>query len=763
MQPINVSIKYRPVKIGWCIRSGSHEDYRKALKQTHTLWGGNFNPVIPIDNFEFATNLTRIFRVDILLPVSEDPEVLDFINKFPHLCNPLISNRLFDTNVKGLKIPRFLDIFQCVQRLSEEKYKNNSHLQLIHYNWSHTDPLNDILLATFGNLPSKEELGADWSQLIEEKLTAQVIEITPQNSLPTCTANNELTLNQLSGLDLKEHYCINNPWRYHGFYIGEINNLEDLVNFWNLRAAGISLMFYDPAHQNRLEKRKKSYIQILEKYMDHLLNNFAGIWHRKETTCSYTQDWNKKNRYCPVDNLFWDGNHIQVSYMYISENSTLGFLTDSNDRSKRLTIQLPEKPIINNFDTQSQYLFTSIEPQKLYDDSRKTLSTPYLPELNRFYDKYFSIELSRSRVEPQGIGQIIKSFQDSLTLKFLDTTKLISEIFSHVSITATISKPGQISQQLIQQMGGLQTCRVFKVEGLRKIIKQFSPYKSFTWSNATQIINNHNFERYNDLYLHGKMISKDDILKVLLERNLLMAGISVQCPNCCLDFWTPIEDVKSHLICEYCRQQFNVTPLLKQYGQWKFRCSGLLAGNDNQHGSIPVILTIQQLEQAIGWGDILYSPSMNLRGDNIPDCESDFVILLNKKTNTNKLELVIGECKSEGGEIDENDIQKLNAIAKAFPAKKFNIYILFSKLCAYTPEELEIISTLNDPSNKKVIIFSTSELEVCTRVSASIYSSLLKDYKQPAPLYAGSFEKMAEITQKFILDNKQKGYPPAES
>jgi len=32
-----------------------------------------------------------------------------------------------------------------------------------------------------------------------------------------------------------------------GFYVGSTSDLTDLINFWNLRAANIDLVFYDPA------------------------------------------------------------------------------------------------------------------------------------------------------------------------------------------------------------------------------------------------------------------------------------------------------------------------------------------------------------------------------------------------------------------------------------------------------------------------------------------------------------------------------------
>ena len=64
MDTLNLRIAYRPLRIGWCIRTNNKEDIKKALHLTHTLWGGRYNPLIPIDNPSLAKKLMDLFRVD---------------------------------------------------------------------------------------------------------------------------------------------------------------------------------------------------------------------------------------------------------------------------------------------------------------------------------------------------------------------------------------------------------------------------------------------------------------------------------------------------------------------------------------------------------------------------------------------------------------------------------------------------------------------------------------------------------------------------
>ena len=67
---------YRPARIGFCIREGNLDDLRRAIKLTHTLWGGRFNPIIPVGtDLTLANNLVELFNVDFLHLTADDPQV----------------------------------------------------------------------------------------------------------------------------------------------------------------------------------------------------------------------------------------------------------------------------------------------------------------------------------------------------------------------------------------------------------------------------------------------------------------------------------------------------------------------------------------------------------------------------------------------------------------------------------------------------------------------------------------------------------------
>lgn len=82
--------------------------------------------------------------------------------------------------------------------------------------------------------------------------------------------------------------------------------------------------------------------------------------------------------------------------------------------------------------------------------------------------------------------------------------------------------------------------------------------------------------------------------------------------------------------------------------------------------------------------------------------------------------VLIGECKdrgqspvhgSDGGTINAKDISNLRAVANSFPKERFEVYIVLTKLCDFTPDELNLARSLNEEHQLCVILFTERELE----------------------------------------------------
>ena len=756
MNTLSVTVRYRPIRIGWCVRAGDFVALREALKLTFTMWGGCYNPVIPVDDFEFASSLIRLFRVDVLWPVSEDDAVKKFIDSFPHLPNPFHHEDMFVPCGNDKRRPQLVDIYHPIRRLHEEHFKNNPapDTTVTIYEWQAEDPLADVLLAIFGAVPSVEVTGTDYLDLLKQHLSAKTVALTSQEPLTQLTGN-DWPVSALCHAFMKQHYS--NYWGRPGVYVGSASDFEDLVTFWNLRATNTSLMFYDPKHAVRLEPKPTSWLNILRSRPKERFesDNSIAIWYKERNLQPDVSMFGQGLHLCTSRDGTWNGLNVKAPYMYFSEGSTLAAIGEDSAGSTQVSFQLPPKPFQEDAWLYDQHFIVSVDPGiGLFGNERATLQTPYVPELNEYYGRYCYFEWNKARVEPKGLGIISDSATSNLSLHALDVVELVKQIFAVAGIDAEPSKPGLIATRLVQQMGGLQGCRSFKIAGVRSLLEKYRPDQSFTRSGAIQAIRAVNadtgavsLDSYKDIYIEsrpiGTKLSADSVLSHLLKKGVFRAGLRFDCPNCRLEFWTSLDDVQTEAACEYCGHKFNITPYLKDR-DWAFRRSGLFGKDDHQEGAIPVVLTLQQLHTTFHSREMLYTTAMNLKpkSADIPKCkkdkcETDFVVIV-PRSRDGKIDIAIGECKTRK-EITDDHVNNLQAVANAFPIERFNVYIIFSKLSSFSTEELARARRLNNGYHQRVILFTTRELE-----PYFIYARTAQEYK--IDMYAGSFEDMARIT-----------------
>ncbi len=770
MNVLNYNLRFRPVRIGWCLRNDDWASYQEILKLNFITAGGQFNPLIPIDDEDYAKALIKAFRVDLLLSVAEDPEVCAFIAKFPYLGNGFRSQTFWD-NLHGFKIPKFVDISHSIIKYMEQGHKNSPECRFLGYDWEENDPLAHVLLATLGKIPSSAPQEIDYIELISKSTAVHFKILTHTDPFPIPPRDpHVLVPNLLCNMGLQQHYRYSNPWRHAGLYIGHADNFQDLINFWNLKATNTPIAFYDPEYSERFHERKQDWLSFFPPLSKQTIPETPplALWCQTFNILDKLEKWNIPTNRCIMDTTTWNGANIQVPYMYFSEHPVIGIQTVSNSGTPTVSIQCPVPPFNDDIAFQNQQMVIALQSSTInLTDATTTLQLPFIPQLNAYYNRagHLGIGLDCTRIERDGIGFIQELHHRNLSFRPLKVTEIIKELFAQYGIEAYLSDAGLTTQRLIHQMGGLQQCRLFKIKGVRKLIKQFNPQKGFTWGDAVTIIRDKDeqtkkcsFDNYSHVHINPNKLSADSVMKAFLEKGIFSASLKLPCPNCLFDFWAS-NQLPAPQTCDYCQHTFNILPYLNnRSGAWRFRPSGLFAsGNDrqkggDQKGAIPTTLTLQQLEHALGWGEILYSACTNFHKKSTNfECESDFIIILPEPNPLGKIEIVMAECKSEGGEITEEDVKKLGILADALPEEHFKVYIVFSKLTRFSPAELKIIAKLNT-RDSRVIIFTTRDLE-----SLHPYQELLREHSQTT--FGRKLQDMANITHSLILANRNTSYP----
>lgn len=719
MSTLSIKLAYRPIRIGWCVEDGDFEAFRQSLRRSYSLWGGCFNPVIRLGDTEKAQSTIELFRVDCLYPASNTAAVREFIDKQTHLQWPDHRVDLVIDRGRGEKASAIADILAPIQHVFDERFKKSPTADpwVVLHDWSDDDPLRDVLLATYGGLPPINDSAHDFKGIMQFHLRAPINTLNSNDPLILPDLE-QVSLADFNKLNMRSHYTKTSNWRYPGFYIGDATQFDDIVEFWNLRAAGISLQFYDSAHAIRFRRLKEQWLERAPIKPNRPETQRIAIWSRRDLPENDFSSICENPIIFRISDEIWNGKNIQVPNFYFADHQILAAV-DNTRESPTISFAIPESPVrlAANFSTQ-KYIISLWPGIGLYKNREFTIDLPFIPKLNDFYSRNARYQWNALRVEPDSIGLIVDGAATDLSVRAIETNKLFEHLFKAFGISATPSVAGLVCNRLITQMGGIDGCRVFRIGGVRDLIGKYSPDKSFTTSTAKQIIRgaetDHPLSGYQDLYIEsrnpGSALTKDSVFDYLVRKEIFRPGLQLKCPNCRLDFWRSIDDIKTKTECEYCGGIFNIGPQLRDR-DWAYRRSGLFGRNDNQEGAIPVVLTLQVLDRANTLSKSILGTSMSLAPDgaDIKQCETDFVYITTRNWD-GRVQLALGECKTNQS-ITEQDAQNLVMASRVFPDNIFDVFIIFSKVSDFSESELAIISNASKSIGGRVILFSTKELE----------------------------------------------------
>jgi hypothetical protein len=744
MNSVSVRLRYRPVRLGWCVRDQNLDDLRRAIRYSHAFIGGIFNPIIPVNRSDSKEFVARM-RVDALINVSEDDASKDFVKGFDYLPWPFYEKGLFLENF-GRWSPTFLDVSHRLNDRAHNFRKNGqfdpqegvtleetAEFALVRCE-ENDDPLRDLLLALFGGYPDPNEIHRDYEGFIQSNLLPFVYTARKDQpilpSLLTKETPSSLTDQGLTWDRVPGGATI-------GFYVGSASSFDDLVNFWNLRASGVNAMFLDPDHSDRLALLRDDFTRYIAQIQARVreTDRTVAVWSRSQeavTRLNFAHDLVPTFNHVQGLNIA-SGHHPPLHY--IVERRVLGTLSESFG-SPTIAFQLPEKPfpIEERLELKDQHFVVSVSHITTGSDESHTFWVPFIPAINPWAGRHLRMRSTQVRTEIEGFGIICPITEEHLEIHAVPKLDLAKRLFEFANIKAEPSPAGRIATRLIAQLGGLQGARVLKLAGVRRLIKEHGALKEFGWKAALQTIcsgtEEHpqpKFSEYEDLFLESRpwnsKLKPENVFHYLLEKGVFRPGLTLKCSKCELSFWVQLDDVATEAECLYCGNRFNCTRQLSK-DPWQYRKSGLFGLDNNQEGGVPVALTLQQLDTLVSQrSSTLLMTSFNLiQESNASKCETDLFVAVD---GYDRVSIAVGECKDAKGEISADDVRNMMAVADAFPRNHFHTYVIFAKTAPFTQEEIDRCKEAqNGGGRSSIILLSDRELE-----PYFVYERAAKDFE----------------------------------
>ena len=754
MDTARIDICYRPLRIAMAVHSDDISSFRRAVRLNHAFWGGRFNPIVFADRVDEARAIIEVFRADFIVAIGDSEQVTAFIKLFPHLINPLFSNELF-ADLGGTGRSHILDVHNALVHWRDKPewraIKEKGFRRIV---WEQDDPLANALLVQYGDYPDPTEVGRDYASELAAATMAVDERIDP--SVPTRAEILQYPgLGFLSRLGLTRHHSVQPSWHTPGFYIGDNTDINDLAAFWNLRAADIGLHFVDLAHIARY----RHLIPALKSDFSARLPEggpMRGLtfWARSDEIFPQIAEHfgDEPRTHSRVTETIWNGLNVMPPMMMLGDASSLAVVGERDNRPS-ISFTLNNKPFASDVWFYTQHLVASVFCYSGSSTENATFQPPYVPELNEYFARRMCFDFDKLRIEPDRIGIIIDAADHDITLNAASTYELVEKAFELAGLKSKLSSSGLIARQLIARLGGVDGARVFKIPGVRKLLKTFGPNKSFTQSVALQIIGGTpRFEDHETLYIEprerGGNLTKDMVFGYLVEKGLFRTGMELTCPACNLPSWYPLDALHQNNVCELCGSAHDSTRSMIGR-QLQYRRTGVLGIERNSQGAVPVVLLLQQLFINLRGirGGLIELPSHDLEpapGFDLPVCEVDFVVM-RPQTYPNKTEFIIGECKDEGDRINERDIENLSKIADAMPSHRFDTFILLARLSPFSADEIALAKSLNGPFRRRAIMLSARELE-----PYHMFERTKKEFG--VDIRAGSAEDLAAVTSRIYFE-----------
>jgi hypothetical protein len=153
---------------------------------------------------------------------------------------------------------------------------------------------------------------------------------------------------------------------------------------------------------------------------------------------------------------------------------------------------------------------------------------------------------------------------------------------------------------------------VFKIPGVRRLLRTHGPNSEFTKKSAIQLIGEKDlsspgtsFNDYEDLHLdepHSRRekLNPGIVFGHLVEKGLFRIGVDLTCSWCHMASWTSVDALRQKLTCQMCGREFDATRQLVDV-QFSYRRSGVLGAERNAQGAVPTLLTLLQISRALYW------------------------------------------------------------------------------------------------------------------------------------------------------------------
>lgn len=692
----SADIKVRPLKLALMVDPNSALQVREAIRLASTQWGGKFFPIIPVHKRMPTSWRDGVLRAppahDVVKGYLDgfDPDILvQFGRELP--------NYVLGSKLKVLKPADFwsggrdqdanepaygIGVLDVLQDIFREHFKFKAKYPLKAIIPVIPRGLGLFWASVFGEYPTHiaeaiDKQFADALDISKPEVRADKFrELTDGNVLFPRRVTQWATRVQGG----------NGYLRKASVFFMDASKIEDVIDFWNLRASGRQVL---PLPKQFLEE--ESFRQVVLEFLDEHRRSWgragngfdvASLIRIRHSTMDEMQAFATSLALPSADGKpgaatqrmslqhwyprLWDewarGKDGGVADVYGEDQETID-IEGEGHRSMRLKSLIPSFGRANWYGSQGRCVNEF--------DLRLYGADEHLAEV---YPKVEGNQLLQAitgniglygewRVGRHGLARIVRRVSGELR-KAPESEKIFFAWLKDRGWEAKLSSPGILAKQIYKRLGG-----VVGMLADKDVLALIEHMNGGPVSRGGAQKNGRVVAEREVSVIEVKRKLNANRYEWFIQKGIFKLGLQTKCPNCQRNSWFSMTTLKEELDCPKCFNTFSAAGNIDQgRGSWFYRTAGPFSVPNFADGAFSVLLTLEAFAGRITSGRRSTSvPSFEATAPGKVNLEADLAMFWRDGSYGDDTEgILFGECKSYGP-FKPKDFQRMRYLAEMFP------------------------------------------------------------------------------------------------
>lgn len=705
----------RPTRLAFVLPTPDRDTLFAVIARATSLWGGIYNPVIILDGstrtvhgqqeertsagdyLDSQAAILKAFDPDLLFNFSPEP-LPEQLGEFQHRTNP--ADRLDTMSYGSELVSEFVEVWPVLHEFWEQEFKFSAKPPVNVRFSEKAEAEKSLLLAARFGIYSND----DSYEFLRERFGAT--SFTYDAAFKSAMKGGEFR----TPIGFTSHHCFQQRQSIfsHAYFLMDPENVFDVVDYWNLRAAGMILVALTLADYKDFEPLIREFGAAAAYPINERVTNHVTLIKGRSITedeVKVVADWIRSLDFLKEFstmgwvprfnmNYYGVGNEIDVRTIKAFESSPVAVLTDGYG-----LIEGPTIPFMRDEPWGQRWSMDMSFNTYGQDDSCYRL-----PWLNVGCDELvrrkigMGLKLDAARVSKHGIVTQHKGKRSSTHLQPITAVDVAQAFLQGKEVDyVSTSSPGLAMERIIEMFGGIRGCDLFRNSAIRDLLEELAAGGTKLASEVRAAVNK---TMANHLH-YARPATKDQksnavsaLLDRAVEAKVFRIGLVFQCARCKRHNWYSVTEFDAGYNCKSCFAR-ETTPRLDTT-KWHYSSDGFFRNSNKLDGNITILLTLNFYNYLFKHR-LQYAPSFNykLEGESH---EMDFAVVADGDRN-DETEMIFGESKS-GAALNAEERTKLKTFAE-----KTRSYLCFCTLAEdFSDDDKTFFRELVDAKIKIILL-----------------------------------------------------------